>query len=146
MGGAGLGTSTDWMRRTGNSLGPLPLLHCCRKRKKAQQVLVEFPAKSTDRSLHICRHVEVPLCFHLISDRPPHTDLALTHLQVRKMSLFLVRLHCLVYGRCWLGSTFLAQTDGDISLSLCTQAETPLFVLFSSRLSKHTWAGKQAVH
>lgn len=57
-----------------------------------------------------------------------------------------VSFFCLVYGCCWSGSTFLPQTDGNMSLSLRTQSETPLLVLFSSCLSKHTCAGKQAVH
>lgn len=67
-----------WMRRTGNSLRPLPLLHCCRKRKKAQQVRIEFPVEPTDGSVHIRRHVEVLLCFTQISGRVPHADLTLT--------------------------------------------------------------------
>lgn len=88
--GAGLGSSAGrgWMRHEGNSLRPLPLLHCCRKRKKAQQVRIEFPVEWTDGSACIRRHVEVLLYFDWVSNRVAHANLSLLHLQVRKMSLF----------------------------------------------------------
>ncbi|MEQ2252518.1 hypothetical protein ILYODFUR_022589 [Ilyodon furcidens] len=62
------------MRRTGNSLSTLPLLHCCRKRKNAQQVRVGLPAETANGSAHFCRRMEVPVCFSEMSNTTVRTQ------------------------------------------------------------------------
>lgn len=69
VGAAGRG----WTSRAGNSLGGTSFFHCCRKRKKAQQVRVGFPVKSTDGSAHI-RRLGTEVSLRLIL-RDPRTDL-----------------------------------------------------------------------
>lgn len=136
------------MSRAGNSLGPLPLLHCCRKRKKAQQVRVEFPAEPTDGSVHIRRHAEVSHCLKQIADRVPHADLTLTSAAQENVTFFLsLSLQCLVCGCSWFDS-LPPLPQADMSLQQRTDTLKHLcssFLLFP--IQTHTcWKTKLSIN
>lgn len=111
------------------------------KRKKTQQVHVELPVESTAGSAHIRRHREVLSCFNQNSDRVPHTDICRSGKCLFPLSSVFtlwslpVRIH----------SPRLRQ----MATYLCHHTHTLLNTSarpFSSCLSKHTFAGKQAIH
>ncbi len=72
--------------------------------------------------------------------------MTLAHLQVRRMSL-VFSPQCLVYYRCRSGSTLLPQADGNMSLSLRAQSETPLLILSPpAYLNTHVLENKPSIN